>query len=70
MKEQDAAWFRPLWRRIVVTAVVAAWLGYELIFSHETLWIAISFAALAYCGWNFFLTFPKQAPPPDLPPAP
>jgi hypothetical protein len=67
LKQSDADWFRPLWRRVVVTAVVAAWCGYEVVVSHEQLWIAITGVALVYCVWNFFLRFPKSAPP--VPPA-
>jgi hypothetical protein len=70
MQQRDAEWFRPLWRRVAVTALVAVWLGYEAIFSHELLWMAISGAALAYCIWNFFLTFPRAAPPPPSSPPP
>ena len=67
MNQQDSEFFRPLWRRLTVTAVVALWFGYEAIFSHDPLWIAITSIALVYCAWNFFLRFPKE--PPALPPA-
>lgn len=65
MNEKDAAWFRPMWRRVLITGILVAWLGYETIFSHETMWIVISGAGLAYCVWNFFLKFPKT--PEDTP---
>ncbi len=75
MNSKDADFFRPLWRRVAVTGVVAVWFGYETLFSHDPLWIAITTFALAYCGWNFFLRFPKDEPaepgaiePPDEPP--
>lgn len=61
MNSRDADFFRPLWRRVVITAVVAVWFCYEAFFSHETLWITITAVALAYCVWNFFLRFPKDA---------
>ena len=69
MNERDAAFFRPLWRRVLVTAILVLWFGYETFFSHDTLWIAISGAGLAYCIWNFFLKFPK-APEDNTPPTP
>ena len=66
MNQRDADFFRPLWRRVVITAVVAVWWAYESFFSHEQLWIAITSVALLYCVWNFFLRFPKG--PPVTPP--
>jgi hypothetical protein len=68
MKESEINWFRPLWRRVLVTAVCAVWLGFELIVSHEQLWMIISGAGLAYCLWNFFLKFPKDGAAPTEPP--
>jgi hypothetical protein len=62
MNPRDADFFRPLWRRVAVTGVVAAWCAYEVFFSHEQTWIAITSVALVYCVWNFFLRFPKAAP--------
>ena len=73
MRENDMNWFRPLWRRVAVTAVVALWFGYESLFSHEQMWIGITGVALVYCVWNFFLRFPKDVPaarPAVPPPAP
>jgi hypothetical protein len=62
INQRDADFFRPLWRRVVVTAVVAAWFGYETIFSKDPLWITITAIGLAYCAWNLFLRFPKDSP--------
>jgi hypothetical protein len=69
INQKDADFFRPLWRRVAVTAVVAAWCAYETFFSQEQMWIAITSVALIYCVWNFFLRFPKDEPP-AAPPAP
>jgi hypothetical protein len=62
MNQKDSDFFRPLWRRVVVTAVVTAWFCYESFISHQQLWITITAVALAYCVWNFFLRFPKDPP--------
>jgi hypothetical protein len=62
MNQKDADFFRPLWRRVAITAVVAAWCAYESFFSHDQMWIVITLAALVYCMWNFFLRFPKDQP--------
>ena len=66
LNQRDTDFFRPMWRRIAVTAVVAAWFGYETLFSKDQLWITITAAGLAYCVWNFFLRYPQD--PPVAPP--
>jgi hypothetical protein len=66
MNQRDADFFRPLWRRVLVTTVVAAWFCYESFFSKDQLWITITAIGTAYCVWNFFLRFPKD--PPGTPP--
>lgn len=65
MNQKDADFFRPLWRRVLVTAVVVAWFAYETFFSRESLWITITAIAVVYCVWNFFLRYPKD---PGTPP--
>ena len=60
MNTKDADFFRPMWRRVAVTGVVAAWCAYENFFSHDQMWIVITSVALVYCVWNFFLRFPKE----------
>jgi hypothetical protein len=62
--EQSSPFYRPLWRRIAITAVVALWLAFE-IYNQSGLWIAIAAAMLCYALWTFFLSWPKT---PDNPP--
>lgn len=62
--EQNSPFYRPLWRRIAITAVVALWLMVEL-YHQSGLWIAIAAAMLCYAVWIFFLSWPKT---PDNPP--
>jgi paraquat-inducible protein B len=59
--EQASPFYKPLWRRIAITAAVAAWLAFE-IYNNEGLWITIAGAMLAYAIWTFFLTWPKTPP--------
>jgi hypothetical protein len=61
MKQRDVEWFRPLWRRVAVTAVCVVWAGLELL-HHDQTWILITLGLSAYAIWTFFLTFPKAAP--------
>lgn len=70
LKENDLNWFRPLWRRVTVAVFLALWLGWELLFTQDMFWAFLVGAALAYVGWNFFYTFPKEETTnAELPPA-
>jgi hypothetical protein len=61
LKQSELDWFRPLWRRVAVTAFVAAWFAWETIFNQDQLWMAITGAALAYAVWTFFIRFDQRA---------
>jgi hypothetical protein len=77
VKERDVNFFRPLWRRIAVTAVCVVWAALEL-WHGEQMWIWITLGLSAYAVWNFFIAFPKNVPAstpaiegkggPDVPP--
>jgi hypothetical protein len=62
LNQRDTDFFRPMWRRVVVTAVVAAWCAYEVFFSHDQLWITITAVGLVYCVWNLLLRYPQDPP--------
>jgi hypothetical protein len=57
--ERSYPFFDPPWRRVAVVAVVALWLGFELLYSREPLWITIAAGMLAYVIWAFLLNWPK-----------
>jgi len=61
VKERDVNFFRPLWRRVAVTAVCAIWALLEL-WHGEQVWILITVGLTAYAVWNFFITFEKSPP--------
>jgi hypothetical protein len=63
MNQKDTNFFRPLWIRLLVSAIVVVWFGMETIFSHDPMWMTITGIAVVYCAWNFFLRFPKDGPP-------
>ena len=63
MKERDITFFRPLWRRVAVTAVCVVWAGLELRHGDQ-MWILITLGMSAYAIWMFFITFPKEGVPP------
>lgn len=61
MRETDRQFFRPLWRRVLATAVVAVWCAIEWWYS-DPFWGMLTGAVLAYCVWAFFLTFDGNEP--------
>jgi hypothetical protein len=62
VRDSELEWFRPLWLRVLVTALVAAWFCWETFFNRDQLWMIITGAALAYAVWNLFIAY--KAPPP------
>jgi hypothetical protein len=63
MKDRDVNFFRPIWRRVAVTAVCVVWAVFELI-GHDGTWITITLGLTAYAVWTLFIAFPKDTPPP------
>jgi len=53
-------WFKPLWRRLLVLAVIAGWCGFEWFVGHDQFWQLITLAALAYGVWIFILNFDNE----------
>jgi hypothetical protein len=49
--------YRPLWRRLAITAVVAGWLAFEFIVSKSGIWIVVSGAVFAYTAWTLLLSW-------------
>lgn len=62
MKSSDVNWFRPLWRRVAVTAFLALWTAWEWLWNQEPFWGVLVGAAFAYSLYNFFYAFPKEEP--------
>lgn len=57
MRDSELEWFRPLWLRLLVTGLVAAWFAWEVFFTQDQLWMIITGAALAYAVWNLFIKY-------------
>jgi hypothetical protein len=60
MKASDVNWFRPLWRRVLVTGIVAAWCVWEWFFTRDQIWGIVTAGLLAYSLYSFFYAFPKE----------
>jgi hypothetical protein len=57
MNERDAVFFRPLWRRILLVAVAAAWSAFEW-WNGDSFWGTLTAGLTAYGIWAYLITFP------------
>ncbi|WP_170230541.1 hypothetical protein [Roseibium hamelinense] len=53
------AFFDPLWRRILLVLVCAAWVGVELYHGNQT-WALITGGIAVYAAWSFLVTYKKM----------
>jgi hypothetical protein len=54
------AWFKPLYRRVIVCLIPVAALVFELIWGKDQFWMLIWAAGIAYGVWSFFINFDKE----------
>ncbi|GGL61441.1 hypothetical protein [Wenxinia marina] len=59
--DRDHPFFRPLWRRVAVTAVCFGWAGVEAS-SGEAGWATIFVGLGIWCVWELFLARPGTPP--------
>jgi hypothetical protein len=59
VRQSEIEFFRPLWRRVAVTAFCGIWCALEW-YWNEPFWGMVTGAAFAFCLFSFFLTFPKD----------
>jgi hypothetical protein len=62
--EHDHPFYRPLWRRLAIVAVTAAWAGFELSLGASGLWSLLACGVFAYSLWTFLINW-KDKPPPQ-----
>ena len=67
MKDYEHPFFRPLWRRVAVVVVCAAWSIFEFV-TGASFWGLIAAAFTAYAVWQFFFLY-KPADPAAADPA-
>ena len=53
------AWFEPLYRRVILIAVITAWSIWEWLFNNDSFWGMMTLAMLAYGIWTFFINYDK-----------
>ncbi|WP_020409273.1 hypothetical protein [Hahella ganghwensis] len=64
MKENDLAFFQPLWRRVAITVFCAFWAMLEWL-TQAPFWGMIATGMTAYCYWTLFHTFTPLNDHPD-----
>lgn len=67
-REQQHPFYKPLWRRVAIVLVVAAWLAFELHQGSDALWVAIAAGMLFYAVYTFFITWPRDGAKDDAAP--
>lgn len=53
--------YRPLWRRILVTGVTAVWAGIEIFVSQSGFWGALAGGIAGYLAWELLITWKEPA---------
>ncbi len=61
MKDHEHPFFRPLWRRVAVVVVCAAWSIFEFA-TGANFWGMIAAAFTAYAAWQFFYLYKPVDP--------
>jgi hypothetical protein len=61
--DPDHPFYRPLWRRVAVVAVCAAWFAAELVLLKDTLFIPIAGALTAYTAWVLLIKWKTPQSP-------
>lgn len=60
IKDNEHPFFKPLWRRVAVVAVCAAWAVFEFA-TGTPLWGMIALAFMAYAVWTFLINYKGPA---------
>jgi hypothetical protein len=60
MRDADHPFFRPLWRRIAIVAVCAAWTTFEFA-TQQPFWGTIAAGMTAYAVWTYLWIYKPAA---------
>ena len=55
--DESHPFYKPLWRRIVLVCVLAAWTAFEVFYTQQPLWIVVAGGLLVYTAWIFLLSW-------------
>jgi hypothetical protein len=61
----DHPFYRPLWRRVTLVAVLACWTAVEAFVFRDSTWMIISGGLLVYATLLFLVRWPHKTDKPD-----
>ncbi|MEN3791393.1 hypothetical protein [Fulvimarina sp. MAC3] len=62
MFDTSSPWLRPLWRRLLITAITLAWGIFEAV-NGNTFWALVFLGSGAWLAWSLIMTYePKTVP--------
>lgn len=62
IKDEDRAFFQPMWRRLLIVLFTSAWTIWEWVFNQDAFWGVLTGAVAAYCIWTFLVTWTDVEP--------
>lgn len=69
-QRNNLEWFRPVWRRVLLTGFCVAWSAWEWFVNADQFWGVVTLCLVGYAIWIFFVTFDRNVGPPGgSPPA-
>ena len=55
--DESHPFYKPLWRRIALVGVLAAWTAFEVFYTQQPLWIVVAGGLLVYTAWIFLFSW-------------
>jgi hypothetical protein len=55
--DESHPFYKPLWRRVALVGVLAAWTGFEVFYTQQPLWMLVAGALLAYAAWILLISW-------------
>ena len=55
--DESHPFYKPLWRRLTLVGVLAAWTAFEVFYTQQPLWIVVAGGLLVYTAWIFLLSW-------------
>ena len=55
--DESHPFYKPLWRRVALVGVLAAWTGFEVFYTQQPLWMLVAGALFAYATWILLISW-------------
>jgi hypothetical protein len=55
--DESHPFYKPLWRRIALVGVLAAWTAFEVFYTQQPLWIAVAGGLFVYTAWILLISW-------------